>query len=772
MAKKNSPGCSCCECIEITEDLPRPCITGWYLSQEWSGNECCKCVTFLPGNNDWQYSCLGEFLSFGYSRETSVNAYALESSKPKVIVSNAAIPSCTATKENCCWGGKVSLGSQTDGSYKQHRWNLLVRTRPDRIDLCVSKQLVECGEEPPALKWVITLEYRFNINAYAIHSFEEEYYRTFDGVHQCATAPDDWFCQDSIPLVCSAEALEEGSIAPYTYGLFGGQRTFRRTKLFDTFPTGSITFENSDVIEPECTTPRVCRRQDYDPSHNSNAFVFQVSTPPAWFNQCSCCYGVVDYEVYQGTGQIPNSCGGQFGCWCDALAIGGVDFFQAIDIGEELCAGQGTCCGCPEGVNDPSFCGTYDFNQTYIPCDDSLGCDPGGWFGTYIVPKLPCNWSIDDCAAIGGSYVLFSKGTCSQGCSISGGFSNFPFCADNRHLPQCQCEFNPFLCARGWGTCIGLAGVDPSTTCNHIFECPPGNVIWSDKKHISTGGELTNMEFNPTCEFTATSYEVNYSPITVNFDCPDTTPLSVNWTAVIYHCDTNEANVTSQQIQNINTPISLLIKPGTGTAPVLYYQISAAEITGSVTGPPPSPWVAVTADTTITIDDDEWLSFTVYDSAPAVGTITRQAEIVNLSDGNRILDVFLYSSVCPDVTPNPTPNWGNIYHDLGTDEQNIVSQQFLGINTTISIQLDIGAGTQPTLYYKITTTDQSSLLPIGAPDGTWVSVTADTTISMENNKWLSFRCYDSTSSGGTRTFSVVNVSDSNTTLDTITYEAF
>jgi hypothetical protein len=116
------------------------------------------------------------------------------------------------------------------------------------------------------------------------------------------------------------------------------------------------------------------------------------------------------------------------------------------------------------------------------------------------------------------------------------------------------------------------------------------------------------------------------------------TPNSVDWSDITFDDFSSKGLITSQQITGIAGSINIEIQPGTGSAPTLYYQISASQVTGEVSGSPSSPWISVTSNTTVAVSNNEWLSFVCY----GFGFGSRNATIVNKSDGDTTLDTFTY----------------------------------------------------------------------------------------------------------------------------------
>jgi hypothetical protein len=118
----------------------------------------------------------------------------------------------------------------------------------------------------------------------------------------------------------------------------------------------------------------------------------------------------------------------------------------------------------------------------------------------------------------------------------------------------------------------------------------------------------------------------------------DNTPNAVNWDDIRWIAQFDEGDITSQRITGITSSITLQIQPN-GSSPTLYYQISNNDELDVVQfGFPDPPWVAVTSNTNITINNNQYLSFTAYGAGLEV-----TATIVNVSDNNTVLDTFTRS---------------------------------------------------------------------------------------------------------------------------------
>lgn len=121
----------------------------------------------------------------------------------------------------------------------------------------------------------------------------------------------------------------------------------------------------------------------------------------------------------------------------------------------------------------------------------------------------------------------------------------------------------------------------------------------------------------------------------------DNTPNAVNWSNIVWDGALMQGDIASQQITGISNSINLQIQPGTGSDPILYYQIGSSNLSGShILNPPSSPWIAVTSNTTVTVNNNQWLSFLCH----GVNIGIRTATIVNTSDSNQTLDTFTYEA--------------------------------------------------------------------------------------------------------------------------------
>ena len=121
-----------------------------------------------------------------------------------------------------------------------------------------------------------------------------------------------------------------------------------------------------------------------------------------------------------------------------------------------------------------------------------------------------------------------------------------------------------------------------------------------------------------------------------------------------------------------------------------------------------------------------------------------------------------------DVTPNPTPNWADIYYSRAQSPL-VAVQQIQGIASTINLEVSRSVGGF-NMYYKIDNsapawTNGGPLNPITFAGWTQI-MSFPGVINVSNNQYVSFGCssFDNT----TATITVKNNSDSAITLDTFT----
>ena len=118
-----------------------------------------------------------------------------------------------------------------------------------------------------------------------------------------------------------------------------------------------------------------------------------------------------------------------------------------------------------------------------------------------------------------------------------------------------------------------------------------------------------------------------------------------------------------------------------------------------------------------------------------------------------------------DVTPNAV-NWGTISYDNDLAEYTYAEQQITGINQTITLKVQFGAAGW-TIYYYVSNTSGDI---IGGPPflNGMSSIANNGTFTVSNNQYVTFGM--TRFCGVPATVTVLNQSDGDVTLDTMTME--
>lgn len=125
-----------------------------------------------------------------------------------------------------------------------------------------------------------------------------------------------------------------------------------------------------------------------------------------------------------------------------------------------------------------------------------------------------------------------------------------------------------------------------------------------------------------------------------------------------------------------------------------------------------------------------------------------------------------------DVTPNAV-NWANIGYNADTGNFTYSEKQITGINTTITLKVQIPAQyTGFGVYYLVSNTSGDIVSGDGEssaePAIVATQVLNNGTFTVSNNQYVTFGAYTSCFNVGL-SITVINQSDSNTTLDTLPF---
>lgn len=126
-----------------------------------------------------------------------------------------------------------------------------------------------------------------------------------------------------------------------------------------------------------------------------------------------------------------------------------------------------------------------------------------------------------------------------------------------------------------------------------------------------------------------------------------------------------------------------------------------------------------------------------------------------------------------DNVPNAV-DWVGIEWSISNSSCPVTSQQITGISSSINLFIS-EAVTSPDLelYYRVDNSEVTGNIT-SQPGSPWIQVQggSGTTFSVNNNQWVSFVCYtSSTSDIAATTMTVINKSNNDNPLDTFTIRA-
>lgn len=119
-----------------------------------------------------------------------------------------------------------------------------------------------------------------------------------------------------------------------------------------------------------------------------------------------------------------------------------------------------------------------------------------------------------------------------------------------------------------------------------------------------------------------------------------------------------------------------------------------------------------------------------------------------------------------DVTPNAV-DWADVSYNAITDSYIINIQQITGVNSPITLQVNISAGNPIIIYRRIDITApgwSNGGLYNGSAIG-FTQVNNGDTFTINNNEYLSFFCEPDGPFDSSRGVTVINTTDNNTTLN-------
>ena len=434
--------CCACDCLPL-EDLPTVTISG-YTGGGWSGS-CCYEQTFTPNTTpSWSKSCSGMIYEASVFEEcvTDHSQFLTPNYRGFEFFPNG----CDEIAEDfCCPEGAELIATTTTQWEFQDNAFLAVWRRVKEIKVRISQEEVDCsGVEGQTGGCKIVIRSRF-IYEWASKIYGNSTTKVTQTIlmHNttCFESNPNFVINDPTPSVITCSDVP--SNAP-TSGdcVFTGDFYFDRVKYYDTMPTGSVSFGNSDV--PGCNSSSC----DYDPYSYVSSVCIYAPTDAIANNQClfqePCyCTGTITsdnstfirdaIECDTGSGFIsevsgcnddpcPELCTSlmtqcpddpdPYECPGTALSLSRLGF-DIDPINPSLCLRTGI------GEPDGNCCGSY--GDKYIGCGVSV--TTAGLF-----PEKPYN-STSNCSA----------GACDENCCRL--FEDCPCCYPDGN---CLSKFNAF----------------------------------------------------------------------------------------------------------------------------------------------------------------------------------------------------------------------------------------------------------------------------------------------------------------------------------------
>ncbi len=272
--------CCTCDCLPL-EDLPTVTISG-YTGSGWSG-DCCYEQTFTPNSTpSWSKSCSG-MLYEGLVTEQCVTDHS-RFLTPNYRGFEFFPGGCDEIAQDYCCPEGVELiaTTTTDWEFKDNAF-LAVWRRVREIKVRISQEEVDCsGVEGQTGGCKIVIRSRI------IYDWSSKIYGNATTkitqsvlMHNttCFEANPDFVFSDPTPTLITCSDVPS---SPPSSGdcRFGGDFYFDRVKYYETMPTGSVSFGNTDVAGCDSTS---C---DYDPYSYVSSVCIYGPTGPIANNQC------------------------------------------------------------------------------------------------------------------------------------------------------------------------------------------------------------------------------------------------------------------------------------------------------------------------------------------------------------------------------------------------------------------------------------------------------------------------------------------------------
>lgn len=460
--------CCTCDCLPI-EDLPTITISG-HTGNGWSG-DCCFEQTFTPNSTpSWSKNCSG-MLFEGSVSESCTTEHWQRLTPTYRGYEFLGEGGCLDLPENfCCPDGADHIATtQTEWDFADNAF-MAVWRRPKHVIVRISQEEVDCeGVEGQTggCKIVIRSRYVYDYQSKVYQNAQTKVTQTVAMVNDTCfeVNPDHEIDDSGSPLIdCDGVPSEPPTNPIDANCLYTGTIYFDRVKYYDTMPSGSITFGNSDV--PGCDSSSC----DYSP------------------------YNYVDSVcIYGPTGEVDTSgCLFNLPCYCTGtvVSVSPSDQSETVTcIGESVREKQ----GCFDDPCVPASC-AFDLiticNNPGEPPLFETDCDD---YFTAALAGFVCSGGsgrdgIGSDGTMGGPFVTtdsdlkyLSCGGCSDGCYFANPTDTGP---SYPYLPLFDCDDSPCDqdCCRFVDECPCCPG-----ECNPLFRNGVSTVTSHTRTQTCTG---------------------------------------------------------------------------------------------------------------------------------------------------------------------------------------------------------------------------------------------------------------------------------------------
>lgn len=314
--------CECCGCNCLTaEELPNISITGM-TGGAWTEDECCWSRTFTFNTTQPVTTvCSSAVDDISVEAIIQADIYYTHNPNPKNFTSYQEPP---FSLEYCCESGPTKAGTIESKCKYSYQSKLKLSYRRKNIVVKASRQQVTCNGAPEC-KLVLSVNYYYDWNALMLSDSGADEAITAAAQGTCfeydATPPK--LCNESYgdpfspSIDCESNLFLPGPSQPVF---------FTRIKIYDEWPQGSVTFDNTDVLPEGCQVP-LCTDDEF------NTQACFVANPGSNI-PCTCLPG----QLVEQTWRPDNTCNG-FLSWVVYTCGNPVtaDFYSDEVVDNRLC---------------------------------------------------------------------------------------------------------------------------------------------------------------------------------------------------------------------------------------------------------------------------------------------------------------------------------------------------------------------------------------------------------------------------------------------------